>query len=205
MEPPRHGYAAIQASQVRGESNEVHTGNRSIDRDADSNSGGCRGAYTTDLGFHRIVASLSDSSTTTLVYDPSDGHTSLWTNGSGPLTTMELKSKSSALIIEHATDEFNGVFDVLNSDKIFKFGPAGFEGDDEIFEIGHVLPIGHSAEFLAADLELHGSCGSGPNLHVVPEPTATIPMFAAAFLLLYRHSARPLAFRAAHAHTTSCT
>ena len=161
------------------------------------------GGFGTDRGFQRIVDSLSDSPSTTLVYDPSDGHTAIWTNGFGPLTTMELTSKSSAFIVDHATDEFDGLFDVLRSDKIFKLKPDGFEGDDDIFEIGHVLPVGLSAELLAADLDLHGACGVGPNLHVVPEPTTTMPMLAAAFLLLYRCSARLPAFRAEHAQVTS--
>lgn len=92
-------------------------------------------------------------------YSPHDGSLALNT-GDQFLTTIELKSASGLFQPEFAHDFFNGLFDVVTNEKMFKLDPGGFSGN---IDLGRYSP-GHSDTSFIADIEVDGSFAGGGNL-----------------------------------------
>ena len=109
-----------------------------------------------------------DPNRTMMVYDPANGNTVLHINHH-LASLYEIKSTESNFIPENANPlAFNGLFDIVSEEKLFKLDPSGLRGS---WDLGEVLPTGLNGAFLMEDLSIEITCESNrPLLHIVPEP-----------------------------------
>ncbi|MCA9150768.1 MAG: dockerin type I repeat-containing protein, partial [Planctomycetales bacterium] len=109
-----------------------------------------------------------------LEYESSTGNLSVRSQTGAEMTTVELKSASSAFHGERPLATNRTLFDVFKPNKLFSWVPYG----ELSIDYGPVLPVGWSAEQLRADLTINGSLlpSGGPDMGIYVVDGETSPL-----------------------------